>query len=110
MEEWLPLAKAETEGNLKEPEQTSTVPEVGKTIVLLRRLSADEKVQQEAWYREKQLHDEASALGYARQKGEFNMLIKLVKKGVVSEERGAEEAGMTLAEFKEFMESFSQNV
>ena len=49
--------------------QTTAIPEVRKTIVMLRELSADEKVRQEAFYREKRLHDEASALGHARREG-----------------------------------------
>ncbi len=35
-------------------------------IVKLRKLNEDEKVRQKAFYREKRLHDEASALGSAR--------------------------------------------
>ena len=38
-------------------------------IVEKRELSADEKVRQEAYYREKRLHDEATALGNARCEG-----------------------------------------
>ncbi len=34
---------------------------MNKTIVILRNLSGDEKVRQEAYYREKRLHDEATA-------------------------------------------------
>lgn len=37
---------------------------------MLRKLNADERVRQEAFYREKRLHDEASALGSARREGE----------------------------------------
>lgn len=37
---------------------------------MLRELSADEKVRQEAYYREKRLHDEATTLGNARREGE----------------------------------------
>ena len=40
-----------------------------KTIVKLRTLSADEKTKQEAYYREKRLHDEASALSTAWSEG-----------------------------------------
>ncbi len=40
-----------------------------KTIVMLRTLSADEKTKQETYYREKRLHDEASALSSAREEG-----------------------------------------
>ena len=36
---------------------------------MIRHLSADEKVRQEARYREKRLHDEANALGGARKEG-----------------------------------------
>ena len=50
-------------------QNTTNIPEVKDTIVMLRELSADEKVRQEAYYREKRLHDEASALGNARREG-----------------------------------------
>ena len=69
MEDWLNLIDAETEGDLMNIQQTTTIPEVRDTIVMLRELSADEKVRQEAYYREKRLHDEATALGNARREG-----------------------------------------
>ena len=50
-------------------QQATTIPEVQDTIVMLRHLSADQQVRQEAYYREKLLHDEASALGDARREG-----------------------------------------
>ena len=50
-------------------QNTSKIPEVQKTIVMLRELSADEKVRQEAFYREKRIHDEATALGGALREG-----------------------------------------
>ena len=40
-----------------------------KTVVMFRELSADEKLRREAYYREKRLHDEATALGHARREG-----------------------------------------
>ena len=40
-----------------------------KTIVILRELSADEQVREEARRREKRLHDEATALNHARKEG-----------------------------------------
>jgi len=52
-----------------EIQNKSIIPEVQDTIVMLRELSADEKVRQEAYYREKRLHDEATALGNARREG-----------------------------------------
>ena len=45
------------------------IPEIKKAIVELRRMSASEKIRQEAEYREKMLHDEASALSGARMEG-----------------------------------------
>jgi len=69
MEDWLDLINAETEGDLMEIQNKSIIPEVQDTIVMLRELSADEKVRQEAYYREKRLHDEATALGNARREG-----------------------------------------
>ena len=51
-------------------QQSTQIHEVRDTIVMLRQLSADEKVKMEAYYREKRLHDEASALGSARREGE----------------------------------------
>ena len=50
-------------------QNSTTIPEVKKTIVMLRELSADEKVRQEAFYREKRIHDEATALNGARKEG-----------------------------------------
>ncbi len=50
-------------------QNSTTIPEVKKTIVMLRELSADEKVRQEAFYREKRIHDEATALNGARREG-----------------------------------------
>ena len=63
MEDWLHLINAETEEELLALQQTRTIPEVKETIVKLRDLSA------EAYYREKRLYDEASALGSARREG-----------------------------------------
>ena len=50
-------------------QEATTIPEVQDTIVMLRHLSADQQVRQEAYYSEKLLHDEASALGNARREG-----------------------------------------
>ena len=69
MEDWLNLINAETEGDLMEIQSKTTIPEVQKTIVKLRELSADERIRQEAYYREKRLHDEATALNGARREG-----------------------------------------
>ena len=69
MEDWLNLINAETEGDLMAIQKSTNIQEVKDTIVMLRELSADEKVRREAYYREKRLHDEATALGHARREG-----------------------------------------
>ena len=62
MEEWLKLINSETEGELMEIENTTTSPEIKQTIVKLRELSADEKLREAVYYREKRLHDEATKI------------------------------------------------
>ena len=69
MKEWLRLINAETEGDLMDIQKETKIPEVHQTIVKLRELSADDKLRQEVYYREKRLHDEASALNNARREG-----------------------------------------
>ena len=101
-------------------EQTTTIPEIGEAIVQVRRLSADEKVQQEAWYREKQLLDEASALDSAYKRGfregfregreeeklkRIELIIRLVKSGMWSLAQGAKELDMPVSEFEKLFES-----
>ena len=50
-------------------QQSTSIPEIQKTIVILREMSADEQIREEARRREKRLHDEATALNYARKEG-----------------------------------------
>ena len=101
--------------------ETSTqIPEIHKAIVLLRELNADEKLQQQVHYREKRLHDEATALGNAQRKGEaiglkkglekgkaigieegfLSALAQLVKEGILTVENAAERANISVSEFK----------
>lgn len=69
IEDWLNLVNAETEGKLMAIQKNTSIPEEQQTIVTLRKLNADEKERQVAFYREKRLHDEASALSGARREG-----------------------------------------
>ena len=50
-------------------QQSTSIPEIQKTIVILREMSADEKIREEARRREKRLHDEATALNFAKKEG-----------------------------------------
>lgn len=90
MEDWLNLINAETEGDLMAIQQTTQIPEVKDTIVMLRQLSADEQVRMEAHYREKRLHDEATALGSARREGKIEernaLAMKMRQKGYTEEQ------------------------
>ena len=86
MEDWLNLINAETEGDLMAIQQTTQIPEVKDTIVMLRQLSADEQVRMEAHYREKRLHDEATALGSARRE-ERDAIVENMRKNGFTEEQ-----------------------
>ncbi len=66
-----------------------------RPIVKLRHLSADEKVRQEVYYREKRLHDEATALGHARREGIAEGI------GIGRAEGIAEERKKTVARMRE---------
>lgn len=102
MEDWLNLINAETEGELMELETTTQIKEVRDTIVILRELNADEKVRQEAYYREKRLHDEATALSYARREGEAVGLKKGVEKERQETIAKLRAMGMTDDDIKKF--------
>lgn len=86
MEDWLNLINAETEGDLMDIQQTTTIPEINETIVMLREMSADEKIRQEAYYREKRLHDEATALGNAKREGIEQMIAGMRASGLTEEQ------------------------
>ena len=95
MEDWLTLINAETEGDLMALQQNTSIPEIQKTIVILREMSADEQIREEARRREKRLHDEATALNHARKEG--------IEKGraegeAIGEARGRAEGIASVAE------------
>ena len=69
MEDWLDLINAETEEDLMAHGEATQIPETKKSIVEIRYLSEEEKIRLQAEYREKALHDEASAMSDARMKG-----------------------------------------
>lgn len=120
MEDWLNLINAETEGDLMDVEAVTQIQEVKSAIVVLRELSSDDKVRQEAYYREKRLHDEATALGHAKREGEaiglkkgreegraegieegtISTLIELVKDGLLTVDAAAKRAKMSVSEFE----------
>ena len=104
MEDWLNLINAETEGELMDVETNTQIQEVRDAIVILRELNADEQVRREAFYREKRLHDEATALGNARREGEADGIVKvlasLVRDGILTTADAAKRANMSISEFE----------
>ena len=71
-------------------QQSTSIPEIQKTIVILREMSADEQIREEARRREKRLHDEATALNFAKKEGEtaaFTTVIETMRKNGFTEEQ-----------------------
>ena len=95
MEDWLTLIDAETEGDLMALQHSTSIPEIQKTIVILREMSADEKIREEARRREKRLHDEATALNHARKEGIEEGRVKGREEGMAE---GRAEERATIAE------------
>ena len=86
MEDWLDLINAETEEDIMAHGEATQIPEIKKAIVELRRISASEKIRQEAEYREKMLHDEASALSGARIEERQSIALKMHNMGYSEEQ------------------------
>ena len=105
-------------------EATTQIQEVKKAIVVLREMNADDQLRAEAYYREKRLHDEATALGHARregkeeglklglergleqgleqglEKGKLQTLAELVKDEFLTIETAAQKANMSVSDFR----------
>ena len=82
MDDWIRLINAETEEELMDIQNNTSIPEVKETIVTLRQLSADEKVRRLAEFREKRLHDEISSLTGARREGLQQGLQQGIQQGI----------------------------
>ena len=95
MEDWLTLINAETEGDLMALQQNTSIPEIQKTIVILREMSADEKIREEARRREKRLHDEATALNHAKKEG--------IEEGIASVAEAMRKKGYTEKQIKDLL-------
>ena len=62
------LINAETEEELEMLENTN-IPTIQKAVLIIKEMSEDEKIQEIARIREKQMHDEATAIGHAKREG-----------------------------------------
>ena len=105
--------QAATIHELMSTTNNTTIPEVRDAGIVLRDFQADERMRQEAWYREKQMRDEASQIddafeeGIAKgiEKGRRTLLTSLVQDGVITVEEAAKRAGLSVAEFEKLTES-----
>ena len=70
-----------------------------KTTVILREMSADEKIREEARRREKRLHDEATALNHARKEG----IEKGRAEGIASVAEAMRKKGYTEKQIKDLL-------
>ena len=103
MEDWLTLINAETEGDLMALQQNTSIPEIQKTIVILREMSADEKIREEARRREKRLHDEATVLNHARKEGIEEGIEKGRAEGIASVAEAMRKKGYTEKQIKDLL-------
>ena len=105
--------------------ESAVIPEVRDAGRILLDFQADERVRQEAWYREKQTHDEASQIDDAyeegraegreegreegkeegREEGTLQTLARLVARGRLTVSEAAEDAGMSVEEFENLTKS-----
>lgn len=83
---WLRLINAETEDELDMLQQTG-VKQIQDAVVVLHKMSADEKTRELAEMREKALHIEATEKAHARAEGRADLLEELIKQGVITEEQ-----------------------
>ena len=121
--------QAATIHELMSTTNNTTIPEVRDAGIVLRDFQADERMRQEAWYREKQMRDEASqiddaieegiAIGIEKgitkgieegiekgiEKGTLQTLVRLVDRGRLTLSEAAEEAGVSVSEFEDWMKA-----
>lgn len=68
-QQWLQFINSESEEELGMVEKNTDRSELKKAVMIVREMSADERTREIARLREKALHDEANALGAAREEG-----------------------------------------
>ncbi|MBP1565676.1 MAG: hypothetical protein J6A58_08000 [Oscillospiraceae bacterium] len=92
MQLWKQLINAETEGDLEMLEQTN-VKEIQEAVLILREMSADEKMKELARRRELALYDRITDLEVSRAEGraegraeERTLIIQKMRRSGMSEE------------------------
>ncbi len=104
MELWLQLINAESEEELAMLQNTNVEP-IKKAVMVIHKMSADEKLREIARLREKALHDEASALGGARDEGMAEGMAKGMEKGKAEIIKKMRAAGLSDAEINRILNS-----
>ena len=125
MEDWLRLINVGSKEELMAIIDGATIPEVRDAGIVLNDFQADERMRQEAWYREKQMRDEASQIDDAYEEGiekgiekgiakgiakgreeeRRELLTSFVRDGVITVEEAAKRAGLSVAEFQKLTET-----
>ncbi len=77
---WMQLINAENEEELDMLNNTN-VPAIQRAVVVIRDMSADERIREAAMQRETMLHDKATALRFARDTGYTEGMEKGIEKG-----------------------------
>ena len=104
MQLWMQLINAETEGDLEMLEQTN-VKEIQEAVLILREMSADEKMKELARRRELALYDRITDLEVSRAEGRAEGLEEGMQKGMrKGKAEGIEE---TKKIFKLFMQGYN---
>ncbi|MGN0607318.1 MAG: Rpn family recombination-promoting nuclease/putative transposase [Oscillospiraceae bacterium] len=94
MQLWMQLINAETEGELEMLEQTN-VKEIQEAVLILREMSADEKMKELARRRELALHDRITDIEVSREEGRIEGLKEGEIKGANSVIEKMRKSGMT---------------
>ena len=112
MQLWMQLINAETEGDLEMLEQTN-VKEIQEAVLILREMSADEKMKELARRRELALYDRITDLEVSRAEGRAEGLEEGMQKGLQKgmqkglQKGKAEGIEETKKIFKLFMQSYN---
>ncbi|MBP1566703.1 MAG: hypothetical protein J6A58_13245, partial [Oscillospiraceae bacterium] len=104
MQLWMQLINAETEGDLEMLEQTN-VKEIQEAVLILREMSADEKMKELARRRELALYDRITDLEVSRAEGRAEGLEEGMQKGL--QKGKAEGIEETKKIFKLFMQGYN---
>ena len=94
-EQWLQFINADSREDFEMVQATTNMPTIQKAVKVIYDMSEDTKIREIARLREKALHDEASALKHAEEKGIAKGRTEIIEKMKAS--------GMTEEQIKEIL-------